>query len=208
MRGQDSLDAAQYANAQLWIALLNPRLYEKEGATWETRNPFSATRQGIRGTIRSWSRNKAGHYAARLLKRRTGITTVPISQFQDAPFDPPARSHESDFEWEDLKRAVINDLETLLRKEIEAQGPHWKSRVRNLRLAVEVVKRQMAIPWTWRSMPEIADEMGLQTALRGGLADQLKHLIDQTKRKVLGEASLSLVQPADRRGWPLILGRR
>jgi hypothetical protein len=216
LRGQDALDGAQDANMQLWMNLLSPRLYEQEGVTWESRNPFSAGRNGVRGTIRSWARNKAGHFATRLLKRRTGVTTVPISQFQDAPFDPEARPHESDVEWEDLRQTIIDDLEAQLRKEVEAEGPHWKSRVRNLRLAVEVVKRQMAIPWTWRSMPEIADEMGLQTALRGGLADQLKRLIDQTKRRVLGEAkhreqpslihNVSLM-PEDGRAWPVNFGR-
>src|SRR5262249_10213200 len=97
----------------------------------------------------------------------------------------------------DLKQAIINDLEAQLRKEIEAQGPHWKARARNLRWAVAVVKQQMAIPWTWRSMPEIADQIpGLEAGLRGGLADQLKQRIDKAKRRALGEATLGFLQPA------------
>jgi len=191
LRGQDVLDAAQEASMQLWISLLSPKLYEPKDVTWESKNPFSAGRGGIRGTIRSWARNKAGHFAARLNKRRTGVTTRQISQIKDPdnPFDSPAPRQESELEWEDLKVAILNDLETQLRKEIEAQGPHWQSRVRNLRWAVEIVKRQMAIPWEWRSMPEIAAEIpGLQAGLRGGLADELKRRIDQARRKALGEA--------------------
>jgi hypothetical protein len=200
LRGQDVLDGAQEANFQVWRALLDPRLYEPEGVTWESKNPFSAERGGIRGTIRSWARNKAGHFAARINKLRTSVATIHISQIHDPdrPFDPPARPQESELEWDDLKRAIINDLEAQLRKEIEDQGAHWQSRARNLRWAVEIVKRQMAIPWEWRSMPEIADEMpDLEGGLRGGLADQLKRRIDQAKRKALGEARL----------FPLILGR-
>src|SRR5262249_15252914 len=187
------LDGAQDVNMQLWMNLLNPKLYEPEGVTWETRNPFSAARGGIRGTIRSWARNKAGHFAARLNKLRSGVTTRQISQVQDPDiaFDPPAQPQESELEWDDLKQAIINDLKTQLRKEIEAQGPHWQSRVRNLRWVVEIVQRQMAIPWEWRSLPEIADEIpGLEAGLRGGLADQLKRRIDKAKRKALGEARL------------------
>jgi hypothetical protein len=192
LRGQDVLDGAQDANVHLWLALLNPKLYEPEGASWEGKNPLSAQRKGIRGTIRAWARHKAGHFAARLTKRRVGVTTRQISQIQapDNPFEPPARPTMSDLEWHDLRQAVINDLEAQLRKEIEAQGPHWKSRVRHLRWAVEVVKRQMAIPWEWRSMPEIAADIpGLQSGLRGGLADQLKRRIDAARRRALGEAT-------------------
>jgi hypothetical protein len=206
LRGQDVLHAAEEANVQLWMNLLNPRLYEPENVTWETRNPFSATRGGVRATIRSWARNVAGHFAASIQKRRSRVTTRQFSQLSDPDitFDPPARPQESELEWEDLKNAIINDLETQLHKEIEAQGPHWRSRARNLRLAVEVVRRQMAIPWEWRGMPEIAADIpGLQAGLRGGLADQLKRRIDQAKRKALGEARLSVLQPA----WSVILGR-
>jgi hypothetical protein len=184
---------------QLWMTLLNPKLYEPEGVTWESRNPNSAARSGIRGTIRSFARFKAGHFAARLNKRRSGVTTRQISQIHDpdTSFEPPASPEMSDLEWDDLKNAIINDLETQLRKEIEAQGPHWQSRARNLRWAVEIVKHQMAIPWEWRSMPEIADEIpGLKSGLRGGLADLLKRRIDQARRKALGEATLGFLQPA------------
>jgi hypothetical protein len=195
---------------QLWLTLLDPRLYEPEGATWESRNPFSAARNGIRGTIRAWARNKAGHFAARINKIRTGVATRQISQIQDPdnPFEPPARASMSDLEWDDLKGAIINDLESQLRKEIEAQGPHWQSRVRNLRWAVEIVKRQMAIPWEWRTMPEIANEIpGLEARLRGGLADQLKRRIDQARRKALGEARLRILQPLDEGAWSVIIGQ-
>lgn len=58
LRGQDVLDGAQDVNMQLWMTLLNPKLYEPEGVTWESKNAFSAERGGIRGTIRSWARNK------------------------------------------------------------------------------------------------------------------------------------------------------
>jgi hypothetical protein len=210
LRGQDILDGAQEANFQLWTKLLNPKLYEPEGVTWESRNPFSAERGGLRGTIRSWARHVVGHFAARIHKRRAGVATHQVSQIHDPdnPFEPPARPEMSDLEWEDLRQAIINDLETQLQKEIESQGPHWRSRVRNLRWAVEIVKQQMAIPWEWRSMPEVAaDVPGLQAGLRGGLADQLKRRIDQARRKALGEARLSFLQPADRGVWSVILGR-
>jgi hypothetical protein len=205
LRGADVLDGAQDVNGQLWMTLLNPKLYEPGGVTWESKNPFSAERGGIRGTVRSWARNAAGHFAARLTKRRATVATHQISQIHDPdnPFDPPARPQMSDLEWHDLKRAILNDLETQLRREVEAQGPHRQSRVRNLRLAVEIVKRQMAIPWEWRSMPEIAAEIpGLEAGLRGGLADQLKRRIDLARRRALGEATLGFLQPA----WPLSVG--
>jgi hypothetical protein len=192
LQGQDVLDAAQDANVQLWMNLLSPKLYEPEGVTWGSRNPFSAARGGIRGTVRSWARNKAGHSAARIHKRRAGVTVRHFSQIHDPdnPFDPPARPQMSELEWDDLKRAIIDGLETQLRKESETQGPHWQSRVRNLRWAVEIVRRQMAIPWEWRSMPEIAGEMPESNAkLRGGLADQLKRRIDLARRKALGEGN-------------------
>jgi hypothetical protein len=191
LRGQDVLDGAQDVNGQLWMNLLNPRLYE-QGVTWESRNPFSAARGGIRGTVRTWARNAAGHFAARLTKRRARVATRQISQIHgpDNPFDLPARPEMSGMEWSDIRNAIINDLEAQLRREVEAQGPHWQSRARNLRLAVEIVKRQMAIPWEWRSMPEIAAEIpGLEARLRGGLADQLKRRIDQARKKALGEAT-------------------
>jgi hypothetical protein len=195
LRGQDVLDGTQDANMQLWITLLNPKLYEPEGVTWESKNPFSASRGGIRATIRSWARNKAGHFAGRLNKRRTGVATYQVSQIQDPDnrFDPAGRPEQSELEWDDLKQAIINNLESQLRKEIEAQGPHWQSRVRNLRWAVEIVKQQMAIPWEWRSMPEIAAEVpGLEAGLRGGLADTLKSLLDKARSKALGEARLGI----------------
>jgi hypothetical protein len=190
---------------QLWLALLNPKLYEPEGATWEGRNPLSAQRQGIRGTIRAWARNKAGHFAARLTKRRAGVTTRQISQIHDPdnPFDPPARPSMSDLEWRDIRQAVIDDLESQLRKVIEGKGPHWRSRARNLRWAVEVVRRQMAVPWEFRSLPEVAPEVpGLEAGLRGGLADLLKRRIDQARRRALGEAADNLERPGHLSGRP------
>jgi hypothetical protein len=206
LRGADVLDGAQDVNGQLWMNLLNPRLSEPVGATWESRNPFSAERGGIRGTVRSWARNAAGHFASRLNKRRARVATRQVSQLPgpDNTFEPPARPSMSDIEWNDLKRAILHDLETQLQKEIEAQGPHWKSRVRNLRLAVQIAKRQMKIPWEWVSMPEAArDVPGLEAGLRGGLAAELKARIDQARRRALGEASLGFLRPA----WPVSGGR-
>jgi hypothetical protein len=96
----------------------------------------------------------------------------------------------SDLEWDDLKQAIINDLKTQLRKEIEAQGPHWKTRARNLLWAVEIVRHQMSLPWEWRSLPDAArDVPGLEGRLRGGLADLLKRRIDAARRRALGEAA-------------------
>jgi hypothetical protein len=198
LQGQDILDGAQDANVRLWLNLLNPDLYEPEGVTWETRNPFSAGRRGIRGTIRSWARNQAGHFASRLNKRRTGVSTHQFSQMNDPenPVDPPARSDLSELEWEDLKQAIINDLERQLQKEIASQGAHWQSRARNLRWALEIVKRQMSRPWEWRSMPEVIDEIPeLKAKLtddqgklqRGGLAHTLKSISDKARMKALGK---------------------
>jgi hypothetical protein len=210
LRGQDILAGAQQVNGQLWMSLLGPQLYALEGVTWESKNPFSAARGGIRGTIRAWARNVAGHFAASIHKRRSGVTTRQISQIQDPdqPFDPPARPEMSESEWDDLRQAVVNDLEGELRHEIEAQGPHWQSRVRNLGWAIQIVRHQMALPWQWRSMPEIADEIpGVEARLRGGLADQLKRRIDKAKRKALGEARLVFLEPEDWRAWPVSFGQ-
>ena len=197
LQGQDVLGGAQDANVQLWMKLLNPKLYEPEGVTWESRNPFSAGRGGIRGTIRAWARNAAGHFAARINKRRTGVSTYQVSQIQDPenPFDSPARPTMHDLEWDDLKRAIINDLERQVQQEIESREAHWQSRARKLLWAVEIVKRQMVLPWTWRSMPEVADEIpGLAGGLRGGLPDQLKRIIDLSRRKALGEARIPVAE--------------
>jgi hypothetical protein len=190
LRGQDVLDGAQEANFQVWRKLLNPRLYEPADVTWESRNPSSVGRGGIRGTIRAWARNAAGHFAARIHKRRTGVATYQTSQIQDPdkPFEPPARLQHSELEWDDLRRAIIGELKAQLHKELRQQGPHWQSRARNLRWAAEVVRRQMATPWEWRSMPEVAAEIPeLRGRLRGGLADQLKGIIDKARQKALGE---------------------
>jgi hypothetical protein len=192
LKGQDVLDAAQEASVQLWAKLLNPQLYAPENVTWESKNPSSAERNGIRGTIRAWARNVAGHFAARINKRRPGIATFQASQIQnpDNPFEIPARPVMSNLEWDDLKQAIIDDLESQLRKVIEGKGPHWRSRADALRWSLEVVKRQMSNPWEWKSMPEVAADIpGLQAGLRGGLADQLKRRIDQARRKALGEAA-------------------
>ena len=203
LRGHDILDGAQEAGTQLWMTLLDPKLYQPAGVTWETRNPFSSSRNGVRGTIRSWARHKAGHFAARITKRRTGVVTRQFSQLQhpENPFDSPGRPERSEWEWDDLKRAIINDLEAQVQKEIASQGAHWQSRVRNLLWAVEIVKRQMALPWEWRSTPDVIDEIpGLKAKLtnaqgvvqRGGLVNQLKVIIDKARNKALGECSANL----------------
>ena len=198
LQGQDVLDGAQEANVELWMHLFNPKMYEPPGVTWETKNPLSAGRGGIRGTIRSWARNKAGHFASRLHKRRTGVVTRQVSQIQDPEnsFDSPARPTMSHMEWLDLKRAIINNLERQLEKEIASKGAHWQSRERHLRWAVEIVKQQMAIPWEWLSMPEAIEEIpDLKAKLtnaqgvlqRGGLVNTLKVIIDKARNKALGE---------------------
>ena len=132
-------------------------------------------------------------FALVAFSRRTAVTTSQFGQVHDPDrsFDPPSRPEMSEFEWDDLKQAIISDLESQLHKELESQGAHWKSRARNLLLAVEIVKRQMVVPWEWRSMPDVAAEIPeLNGKLRGGLADQLKTIIDQARRKALGECRL------------------
>jgi hypothetical protein len=45
LQGQDILDGVQEANGRLWMALLNPRLYQAADVTWESKNPlFHRTR--------------------------------------------------------------------------------------------------------------------------------------------------------------------
>jgi hypothetical protein len=198
LKGQDVMDGAQEASGELWIHLFNPKLYEPKGATWESKNPLSAARGGIRGTIRSWARHKAGHFAARLHKRRTGVVTRQVSQIHKPGklLDSPDRHTMSDFEWDDLRRAIIKDLKDQLQREIATHGPHWESRARNLRFAVEVVQAQMRFPWQWLSMPEAIQEVpGLKAKLtngqgvlqRGGLVNTLKVIIDKARSKALGE---------------------
>ena len=126
-----------------------------------------------------------------------GVVTHQFGQLQ-RPFDSPGRPERSNLEWNDLRQAIINDLEKQLQKEISSQGAHWQSRVRNLRWAAEVVQRQMAMPWEWRSMPDVIEEIPDLKAkltnaqgklLRGGLVNTLKGVIDRARSKALGECS-------------------
>src|SRR5262245_54538686 len=75
------------------------------------------------------------------------------------------------------KIPVIKDLHNEL--ESKRRGKHWETRVRNLRWAIAIVDKQMAVPYQWRSMPEVMAEIpGLQGVPRGGLQQVLTNLID------------------------------
>jgi hypothetical protein len=169
-----------------------------------TRNPRGASYFLRIKRVAARSENPAGRYFFRTLSgkafawiwkaRDRELIIVEMSCQgvfrRDDPFEPPARPLMSDLEWRDIRQAVIDDLETQLRKVIEGKGPRWRSRARNLRWAVEVGRRQMAVPWEWRSMPEVAPDVpGLEAGLRGGLADLLKRRIGQARKRALGEAT-------------------
>jgi len=90
-------------------------------------------------------------------------------------------------EW---RAAIIEELSKALDDELGSNrgGAHSESRVRNLRWAIAIAEKQMAIPYHWRSMPEVMGEIpGLQGIGRGGLQQALKTLIDDARNRAVAK---------------------
>src|SRR6516162_1574125 len=57
-----------------------------------------------------------------------------------------------------------------------------------LRTVIALVEKQMAIPYEWRSMPEVMAEIPeLRGVARGGLQQTLKALIDDARNRVVAK---------------------
>jgi hypothetical protein len=185
LTGGDILQAATEAAGRMWEHLWRPESYETQ--TWETRFPLSVQRGGIRGTIRAFANNLIGHFAQRLRKSRAGVSTFQRSQI-DAPIDPEAQAINPEGEWEEWRTAILRELIGDLRREEERNpgGKQWQARIRNLRWAIAIADNQMAIPYHWRSMPEVMAEIPeLRGVKRGGLQQALKNLIDEARNRVV-----------------------
>jgi hypothetical protein len=188
LAGGDVLQAATEAAGRMWEKLW--RLDAYPGAqTWESRFPLSARRGGIRGTVRGFANNLIGQFCQRLRKSRAGVATVQRSQIE-APIDPEARATNPEGEWGEWREAILRELVQDLRSE-EARnqgGKHWEARLRNLRWAITIAEKQMAIPYQWRSMPEVMEEIPeLRGVARGGLQQTLKSLIDAARNRVVAK---------------------
>jgi hypothetical protein len=186
MAGGDTMHAATEAAGRMWERLWRPDAYPGT-QTWETRFPLSARRGGIRGTVRAFVNHLIGHFTQRLRKSRAGVSTVQRSQIE-APIDPEARVTNPEGEWEEWKTAIIGELVKNLHDEManDQGGKHWQARLRNLRWAIAIVDKQMAIPYQWRSMPEVMAEIPeLRGVVRGGLQQTLKALIDDARNRVV-----------------------
>jgi hypothetical protein len=186
LAGGDTLHAATEAAGRMWEKLWRPESYAGT-QTWETRFPLSAQRGGIRGTLRAVASNLIGHFAQRLRKSRAGVATLQRSEI-DAPIDPAARATTPAGEWDEWRTAILRELVQDLRsKEASNQGgKHWQARIRNLRWAIAIAEKQMAIPYQWRSMPEVMAEIPeLRGIRRGGLQQTLKALLDDARNRVV-----------------------
>ena len=188
LTGADVLQAATEAAGRLWELLWRPQSYAA-AQTWETRFPLSVQRGGIVGTVRAFINNLIGHFAQRLRKSRAGVSTMQQSQI-DAPMDPQARAANPEGEWDEWRAAILRELIKDLRSE-EARnegGKHGQARIRNLRWAIAIAEKQMAIPYQWRSMPEVMAEIpNLRGVGRGGLQQTLKALIDDARMRVVAK---------------------
>jgi hypothetical protein len=170
----------------MWEKLWRPESYA--GArTWETRFPRSVHRGGLRGTLRAYANYLLGHFAQRLRKSRARFPTLHWSQI-DAPLDPVAPPADPAGEWGEWRAAILAELIHDLRR-AEASNPkgkHWQARVRNLRWALAVAEKQLAIPYQWRSMREVMAEIpGLRGVSRGGLQQVLQNLINDARMRVV-----------------------
>jgi hypothetical protein len=186
LAGGDTLHAATEAAGRMWEQLWRPDAYPGT-QTWETRFPLSAQRGGIRGTVRAFANHLIGHFAQRLRKSRAGVATVQRSQI-DAPIDPAARATTPAGEWDEWKTAILRELRNDLRSEEEKgqDGKRWQARLRNLRWAIAIAEKQLAVPYQWRSMPEVMAEIPeLRGIRRGGLQQTLKALLDDARNRVV-----------------------
>jgi len=191
LAGGDTLQAATEAAGKMWEKLW--RLEAFTGTlTWETRFPGSVSRGGIVGTVRAFANNLIGHFAQRLRKSRAGVSTFQQSQVyqRDNPFDVAAGASNQPGEWEEWKAAIMRELINDLRNEEQNNqgGKHWQARIRNLRWAIAIADKQMAVPYQWRSMPEVMAEIPeLRGVGRGGLQQTLKNLIDDARNRVVAQ---------------------
>jgi hypothetical protein len=112
---------------------------------------------------------------------------VPRSQIE-AQIDPAARATTPAGEWDEWRTAILRELIQDLRNEEETNqgGKHWQARLRNLRWAIAIAEKQMAVPYQWRSMPEVMAEIPeLRGIGRGGLQQTVKALIDDARNRVV-----------------------
>ena len=188
LAGGDTLQAATEVAGRLWETLWRPQAYPGT-QTWETRFPRSVHRGGLRGTVRAYANYLLGHFAQRLRKSRARFPTVQWSQI-DAPLDPVAPAADPAGEWGEWRAAILAELIHDLRR-AEASNPggkHGQARLRNLRWALAVAEKQLAIPYQWRSMAEVMQEIPeLRGIPRGGLQQTLKALIDDARMRVVAK---------------------
>jgi hypothetical protein len=188
LAGGDTLQAATEAAGRIWEKLWQLESFPK-GQTWESRFPLSVQRSGIVGTVRAFANHLIGHFAQRLRKSRASVSTMQQSQI-DAPIDPAARAANQEGEWEEWRSAILRELINDLRS-VEARSPggkHGEARIRNLRWAIALAEEQMAIPYQWRSMPKVMEEIPeLRGVGRGGLQQTLKALIDDARHRVVAK---------------------
>jgi hypothetical protein len=187
MTGGDIPQAATEAAGRLWERLWSLDSYPG-GQTWESRFPQSAQRNGLRGTVKSVANYVIGHFGQRMRKSRSGVATVQRSQIE-APMDPQARVTNPEGEWEEWKAAIIGELVKDLHDEMAREGgKHWQARIRNLRWAIAIAEKQMAIPYQFRSMAEVMEEIPeLRGVARGGLQQTLKNLIDAARNRAVAK---------------------
>jgi hypothetical protein len=154
--------------------------------------------------------NLLGHFAQRLRKGRAGVSTVQRSQIE-APTDPEARATHPEGEWAEWRAAILQELTNDLQAELARNrgGQHGQDRVRNLRWAIAIADRQMAVPYERRSLPEVMAEIpALRGVGRGGLQQTLKNLIDDARHRVVArmgsakeQAMARRLQTRGRRTW-------
>jgi len=187
MTGGDILQAATEAAGRLWERLWSLDAYPG-GQTWESRFPQSAQRGGLRGTVKSVANYLISHFAQRLRKSRSGVSTVQQSQIE-APLDPESRPEYPSEEWQEWKTAILRELFQDLRSEEERgqRGKHAEARIRNLRWALVIAEKLMAFPYERRSMPEVMDEIPELRGVRGGLQQTLTNLLDAARNRVLAK---------------------
>ena len=179
------------AGTQLWMTLLDPKLYQPAGVTWgEKASSF------LPAAMASVARSAPGHAT------RGGTLRRPHHQTQDGRSHPPIQSTATPRK--PVRLAGPSRKERVGMGRLE-EGHHQRFGIRRCKrkshprgalaiqgakppLAVEIVKWQTALPWEWRSTPDVIDEIpGLKAKLtnaqgvvqRGGLVNQLKVIIDR-----------------------------
>jgi hypothetical protein len=116
--------------------------------------------------------------------------------------DPEARATHPADEWQEWRDAILQELVNDLNHELakDQGGKHWQARVRNLRWAVAIAEKHMAVPYQWRSMPEVLAEIPeLRGVRRGGLQQTLKDLIDDARHRVVARMGSEKEQAVARR---------